>query len=50
VRSHPLRGAGAGDVIGSIALPAGTRRVGVVLRGTDTAGEPLVVVQEQSLK
>ena len=31
-------------------LPAGTRRVAAVFRGVDAAGEPLVVVQEQTIK
>jgi hypothetical protein len=33
-----------------VELPAGARRVAAVFRGVDAAGEPLVVVQEQSVK
>lgn len=50
VRTHKLRGAADGDVIAEIALPAGARRVAVVFNGVDGAGEPLVIVQEQSTR
>lgn len=50
LRAHRLRGAGDGEAIGDVTLPAGARRIGVVFRGVDAAGEPLVVVQEQPIK
>ena len=33
-----------------VALPAGARHVAAVFRGVDAAGEPVVVVQEQTIK
>lgn len=45
-----LAPAGDGEPIASVTLPAGVRRVAAVFRGLDAAGEPLVVVQEQSVK
>jgi hypothetical protein len=50
VRARDLPSAGDGDAVLDAPLPAGTRRVAAVFRGVDAAGEPLVVVQEQSVK
>jgi hypothetical protein len=50
VRTRDVGGAGDGDSLGDTNLPAGTKRVGVVFRGVDALGEPLVVVQEQPVK
>ena len=50
VQTRELAGAADGTTILEAALPAGTRHVAAVFRGVDGAGEPLVVVQEQSLK
>jgi hypothetical protein len=50
VRARELAAGGDGEAILDAALPAGTRRVAAVFRGVDGAGEPIVVVQEQSIK
>ncbi|HEX6839306.1 MAG TPA: hypothetical protein VF334_22165, partial [Polyangia bacterium] len=50
LRTRTLAGAADGYKILDAALPGATRHVAAVFRGVDGAGEPLVVVQEQSLK
>jgi len=50
VRTRDVVAAGDGDAILDVALPAGARHVAAVFRGVDGAGEPLVVVQEETLK
>jgi hypothetical protein len=50
VRAQDLGGATDGQSIFDVSLPAGARRVAAVFRGVDAAGEPLVVVQEQTVK
>jgi hypothetical protein len=46
--TRDLAGAGEGDHIAEVTLPAGTRRIAALFRGVDAAGEPVVVVQEQA--
>ena len=50
VRTRQIGGAADGDPLVSVTLPAAAHHVGAVFRGVDAAGQPLVVVQEQSLK
>ena len=50
VRARELRAVLDGGTLAEVELPAGARRVAAVFRGVDAAGEPLVVVQEQSVK
>jgi len=50
VQARELAGAADGQSILEATLPAGTHHVAAVFRGVDGAGEPLVVVQEETLK
>lgn len=50
LQARELAGATDGQSLFEVTLPAGTRHVAAVFRGVDAAGEPIVVVQEQSLK
>jgi hypothetical protein len=50
VRARSVFAAGDGETILEVGLPAGTRHVAAVFRGVDANGEPLVVVQEQTIK
>jgi len=48
--SKQIASAAEGDELGSVALPAAARHAAAVFRGVDSAGEPMVVVEELSLK
>ena len=50
VRARNIVAASDGEAIVEVNLPGGTRRVAAVFRGVDASGEPIVVVQEQSIK
>jgi hypothetical protein len=50
VTTRDLRGAADGDSVLDATLPAGTRRIAAVFRGSDESGEPLVAVQEHAIQ
>ncbi len=50
VLTRAVTGAGNGEAIAEVGLPAGARHVAALFRGVDAGGEPLVVVQEQPIK
>jgi hypothetical protein len=49
VATQDVTGAGDGDKLRDLTIPAGARRLGVVFRGVDAHGEPLVLVQDTLL-
>jgi hypothetical protein len=50
VRSFRVSGAADGDLVGDVAIPAGAQRLAAVFRGVDDVGEPLVIVQEATVR
>ena len=49
VSTQDVTGAGDGDKLRDLTLPAGARRLGVFFRGVDAHGEPLVIAQDTLL-